>query len=183
MVVFKKNPSFNRFNCEKIHFKIVEQVSTFLILFYREPESKQVLKPLGRAWQKWQRVGWLTSGCTNVNKNNFFGPLLHIAHWTKNKEDTNSIDLKIENESMISDDSIEIQVFTVPRQIQHFFEQIYIFFLFLLRIVAFNKALSIKPPTQSIITGISPLLKKFPRKFCLIHIFSYLFLETGLNDL
>ena len=42
----------------------------------RKTESKQMLDPLGRARQKWQRVGCLTSGCGIVNKQCLFGPLL-----------------------------------------------------------------------------------------------------------
>ena len=33
--------------------------------------------PLDQAWQKWQRVGSLTSGRVSENKHRLFGPLLH----------------------------------------------------------------------------------------------------------
>ena len=45
----------------------------------REPESKQIIDPLGQALQKWQRVGCLTSGHVNVNKHRLYGPL-HYAY-------------------------------------------------------------------------------------------------------
>ena len=41
----------------------------------REPESKQMLDPKDRAWQKWQCIGCLTSGRTDANKQCLFRPL------------------------------------------------------------------------------------------------------------
>ena len=42
---------------------------------HREPESKQMLEPQSRAWQKWQRMGCLTFGRAKVNKCGLYGPL------------------------------------------------------------------------------------------------------------
>ena len=47
-----------------------------ILVLYREPESKQMLDPLGHAWQKWQCVGCLSYGRVTVNKHTLFGPLL-----------------------------------------------------------------------------------------------------------
>ena len=44
-------------------------------IFNREPESKQMLDPFNRAWQKWQRVGCFSSGRAKVNKHCLYGPL------------------------------------------------------------------------------------------------------------
>ena len=61
-------------NCIQMSSTLI--VDTELIHgIYREPESKQMLDPLGRVWQKWQGVGCLTSGRADVNKQRLFGSL------------------------------------------------------------------------------------------------------------